>query len=201
MNRSHVFYLFLVLLFTAGFIFANSLGERIISFWRLRLVVGTVIYPLTFLISNVVTELWGEKKARVMVLIAFFSCLSLFLFVDFLKIPIAISGLLLFASMSSFLIGQLLEIRLFQWMKQKTHSRWLWLRGQCSTLSSQVVDTCVVNSIILLGSNQLSFREDFDIILDSFIYKACFAFLMLPLLYLAVFSLRKWMFINEKAFF
>jgi uncharacterized integral membrane protein (TIGR00697 family) len=58
---------------------------------------------------------------------------------------------MLMASMSAYLLGQFLDIGIFNYLKKKSRNRYLWLRATGSTVASQLLDTCVVQTIAFAG--------------------------------------------------
>ena len=63
------------------------------------------------------------------------------------KTVFTLPGILIFASMTAYLIAQLIDIRIFHYIKRITNSKYLWLRNNCSTMVSQLIDTIIVNTI------------------------------------------------------
>jgi uncharacterized integral membrane protein (TIGR00697 family) len=133
--------------------------------------VGVLPYPVTFLCTDIISELFGEKKARDMVWVG----LILNAWVVFLlwlggvlpgfETMNVVSGLpeldeagrlpvffeireLAFgavtASMVAYMAAQFCDVRLFHFWKKLTHGRHLWLRNNASTMTSQIVDTTAV---------------------------------------------------------
>jgi uncharacterized integral membrane protein (TIGR00697 family) len=132
--------------------------------------VGVLPYPVTFMCTDLISELFGEKKARDMVWVG----LLLNVWVIFLLWlggvlpgfePVTASGLpqldaagrlpvffeirdLAFgavaASMLAYLVAQFCDVRLFHFWKGLTRGRHLWLRNNASTMVSQMVDTTAV---------------------------------------------------------
>lgn len=142
----------------------------------ITLTTGILTYPITFLFTDVVCEVYGRKRANLMVYTGFvMSLLSLILVQIALVVPgspvwpagnpnfetvaamqaafdsvFTLPGVLIFASMSAYLVAQLMDVRLFHFWKRVTHGRHLWLRNNGSTIVSQLVDTVIVNSIFLV---------------------------------------------------
>ena len=133
--------------------------------------VGVLPYPVTFMCTDLISELFGEKKARDMVWVG----LLLNVWVIFLlwlggalpgfePIDPATGGPMLdeagrlpvfyeirelafgavAASMLAYLIAQFVDVRLFHFWKKLTAGKHLWLRNNASTMVSQIVDTTAV---------------------------------------------------------
>lgn len=156
----------------------------------LALTSGTLPYPVTFLISDLITEIWGRDKAYKMLRLSFIACLIAFI-VQYLFFESArLSGILILASLIAFGFGQAVDIALFEWIKKKTRGRYLWIRNQTSTAVSQIVDTMIINSILLFWGLELTFQEAYPVMVGNLVYKFFFALVTVPLLYLGVSWLR-----------
>lgn len=162
---------------------------------------GLITYPFTFLISDLVTEVYGAKKAKTMVYTAFGMAILSYLIIQVaLALPnndpenqqafqsvLGLNGLIISASLIAYLLAQVLDIQLYALIKQWTGSRFLWLRNNGSTLISQIVDTITVNAIHLYWGLGMEIEVVLKIILLSYSYKAVFSLLNTPLFYLWVF--------------
>jgi uncharacterized integral membrane protein (TIGR00697 family) len=125
--------------------------------------VGILPFPVTFLLTDVVNDFYGRKGARFVTLVGFGMAVlawvvlqlstwltpdpsTYFTQAEFAKI-FGGSAQLFVASMIAYMIGQFLDIQVFQFWKALTESRHLWLRATGSTLLSQIVDTVTINVI------------------------------------------------------
>ena len=108
----------------------------------------------------------------------------------------ALPGILIFASMTAYLIAQLIDINIFHYVKKITNSKHLWLRNNISTMFSQLIDTIVVNSIFLGFGMGIEFSIIVKIIIANYIIKIIFAAIDTPLVYLFVNLIKKKYLIN-----
>lgn len=125
--------------------------------------VGILPFPVTFLLTDVVNDFYGRRGARFLTFLGFFMAMlawavlqlstalpvdpsTYFTQAEFAKI-FGGSAQLFVASMIAYLIGQLLDIQVFQFWKALTQSRHLWLRATGSTILSQLIDTVTINVI------------------------------------------------------
>ena len=106
-------------------------------------------------------------------------------------------GVLIAASMSAYLVAQLIDIKIFHFIKMITNSKYLWLRNNLSTMCSQLIDTVIVNSIFLGIGIGLDVKIIMQIILCNYIVKILFAAIDTPLVYLCVFLIRKKLIIHK----
>jgi uncharacterized integral membrane protein (TIGR00697 family) len=86
------------------------------------------------------------------------------------------------ASIIAFLVGQLVDVFVFQKLKHVTGSKYLWLRATGSTLVSQFIDSFVV--LYIAFSGVFSFAQINAIGITNYIYKFCVAILLTPVIYL-----------------
>lgn len=182
------------------------------------LTTGILTYPITFLFTDIVCEVFGRKRANLMVYTGFaMSLFSLILVQVALVVPgstvwptgnpnyetveamqtafdsvFTLPGILIFASMSAYLVAQLMDVRLFHFWKRVTHGRHLWLRNNGSTMVSQLVDTVIVNSIFLGFGLGLPWDIVGKIIVAGYLFKVGMAALDTPLIYLGVALLQSY---------
>lgn len=166
---------------------------------------GLIIYPLTFLLSDLATELYGSKKAKQMIYISLGLSIftyGLFEFVMWLptldsttqiafEAVFGVNGILIFSSLIAYVIAQILDVQLYAYFKNMTGEKMLWFRNNGSTLTSQVVDTIVVNTIYLYWGLHMPLELVVQVIVFSYAYKAAFSIANTPLFYLLVY-LTKW---------
>jgi uncharacterized PurR-regulated membrane protein YhhQ (DUF165 family) len=100
-------------------------------------------------------------------------------------------GTLLFASMTAYLVAQLVDNRLFHFWRRITSARWLWLRNNASTMISQLVDTIIVNVIFLHFYWKLPWDAIGAIIIGVYVVKATMAAIDTPFCYVGVAAVRR----------
>jgi uncharacterized integral membrane protein (TIGR00697 family) len=160
-------------------------------------------FPVTFLLTDLLNEFYGKKAARYVTMVGFFMAVFTYaiLFVA-VQIPWApftrdagwegmvegsfnnvFSGSqrILIASMVAYLVAQLVDIAVFHFIKRATGDRFLWLRSTGSTAVSQLIDTCVIQSIAWVGLMPLP--KILSIIGTSYAVKLVIAICLTPLIY------------------
>lgn len=209
-------YLYLAALFITSLVVSNLIFQKFF-FWypfdgtifgsRLfELSVGILPYPLTFLITDLISEIYGKKAANRVVtagIFASFFSMGIILLADYVpamesspvddatfKKVFSLSPLAVLASMIAYLIAQFVDIRIYHFWKKLTNGRLLWLRNNFSTFASQFLDTF---SVILLLSffGILPWDLFFGLVMSGFVFKVIVAALDTPLLYLFVWLFRK----------
>lgn len=207
MKRYDFIFLVLAAIFLGSLIIANALAFKFIDIpmpliGNLPISVGLLPYPVTFLATDLISELYGRKRANALVFVGFL--LSIY-FLFFLKVGQIIpmssadgfdpntqshydavfgqSGRAIMGSMTAYLIAQFLDVRIFHFIKEKTSGRMLWLRNNGSTLISQLVDTTAVVTILFYDNPDVKLHV---LILSGYVYKLLVALADTPLFYLGV---------------
>jgi uncharacterized integral membrane protein (TIGR00697 family) len=208
-------YLVLAGLFIAFLVSSNLIFQKFF-FWApfaflgitytFEISVGIIPYPITFLITDFISEIFGKRKADYVVYAGIFATLFILALIFLAEVapatewsPIGnetfskvfgFTALAVFASMIAYLVAQLIDIRIYHFWKKLTNGRHLWLRNNFSTMTSQFVDTFTV--LFLLGLFGVIEWERFNLLLiNGFLFKVIVAALDTPVLYLLVFQARK----------
>jgi queuosine precursor transporter len=203
---TQVFYQIICAGFCVIVVISNILSAKMVSlpFLAMSIPAGLLTYPLTFVLSDLVTEIFGAKSSKLMVYIALaMSLLSFGMIQIALMLPghgfggqeafqtvLGLSGLRVFSSLVSYLTSQLVDIKLYAVIKQWTGPKFLWLRNNGSTCISQMVDTIMIDLIFLWWGLGMSMTEVVPIMIFSYVYKAFFSFATTPLFYFLVFLIR-----------
>ncbi len=209
-------YLYLGALFITSLVVSNLIFQKFFYWhpfdWELfgmplfELSVGILPYPITFLITDIISEIFGKKSANQVVVAgifaSFFSIGILLLAgavpaiesspidnATFQKV-FALSPLAVLASMIAYLSAQFVDIRIYHFWKNLTQGKHLWLRNNFSTFASQIIDSTTV--ILLLCSFQVLPWELFwGLVISSIIFKILVAAIDTPFLYLFVWVIRR----------
>ena len=171
-----------------------------------ELSVGILPYPITFLVTDLISEIYGQKKANQVVIAGIFASffsLSIILISNYVPAlessPIndetfskvfSLSGLAVLASMMAYLFAQFIDIKIYHFWKTLTKGRMLWLRNNFSTFSSQFIDTVTVIGLLCFF-NVLEWESFLGLVVSGVVFKILIAFLDTPLLYLFVYLFRK----------
>ena len=232
-ENSAKIYSLLMAVFVVMLVLTNIIGTKIFILFGetfpngffgfpLALTAGIITYPITFLVTDVTSEIFGKKKANLLVLYGFIcSLLSLLIITIVIKLVpseawlsgspynslddmnqafkavFSLPGILITASMTAYLVAQLIDIKIFHLVKKLTNSKYLWLRNNLSTMISQLVDTIIVNSIFLGIGMKLDIELIVQIIICNYVIKIIFALIDTPLVYLVVYIIRKKILTNK----
>ncbi|MSO13850.1 queuosine precursor transporter [Candidatus Aquarickettsia rohweri] len=216
MTKSDKLYFALGCIFCTTVVTGNLIFQKFISInipfiITLDISVGVLLYPVTFLISDLLTEFYGKQKAKFVIQITVLTSLivMLLLFIS-IKLPAVswsplsdpefkktfnVYGLGSLASIIAIYIGQLTDIIIFSWLKSLTHSKHLWLRNNVSTIIAQFIDTSTV-LIILCFFNIIDWQYFYSVFISSLIFKIIAALLDTPFCYLGHYLIHK--LINKK---
>jgi uncharacterized integral membrane protein (TIGR00697 family) len=202
-------YVALAGLFIASLVTCNLVANKFVTvdlgFTEFILSAGVLAYPLTFLITDLLSELFGRELTN-KVIFSGFGALALVLIIlqlggyfnaidsspvgdDVYSQVFANSWRVIFASTVAYLLAQLVDVRLFHFWKRLTNGRHLWLRNNASTILSQLVDTTLVVSVLFIGVEPIN--KILLFILHGWLFKMLCALIDTPLLYLTVWAGRK----------
>jgi len=217
-SLAHRIYLLLAALFICSLVVSNLIFQKFFywdffGIYTFEISVGILPYPITFLITDVISEIYGKKKANQVVttgiFASFFSMLIVYtanavpatnwspindsLFSD----VFGATAVAVLASMLAYLFAQYIDIHIYHYWKKVTKGKHLWLRNNFSTFSSQFVDTFTV-LFLLCSFQEIEWNRFGGLLLSGFLFKVLIAALDTPFLYAAVFALRKTFNLNEK---
>ena len=210
-------YLYLGALFITSLVVSNLIFQKFFH-WNpfgevtvfgaplFELSVGILPYPVTFLITDLVSEVYGQKKANQVVtagIFASFFSMGIILLANFSEaIPsspvddvtftkvFGLSPLGVLASMLAYLAAQYIDIKIYHYWKKVTDGRMLWLRNNFSTFSSQFIDTLTVITLLCLFG-VLPWDKFYGLLVSGVIFKIIIAVLDTPFLYFFVYLMRK----------
>lgn len=156
----------LATLFATCLLIANIIAVKLVSISGWVVPAGVIAYPLTFLFTDVIAELYGRKIASRVVWVGFGANILMVMLVFWGRLlPPApfwegqpayesILGMvprIVLASMIAYLISQHHDVFAFHFWRQKTKARFLWLRNNASTMVSQALDTGLFITIAFWG--------------------------------------------------
>ena len=208
-NFKEQFYLILTGIFIASLVASNLIFQKFFT-WNFlginfELSVGIIAYPVTFLVTDLISELYGQKRANQVVVSGFFASVFTTLLVlisvnatavqwspidsvTFSKV-FGLTGPAFFASMVAYLTAQLIDVRIFHFWKRLTKGKHLWLRNNASTVFSQLVDTSVI-LIILCSAGVIEWERFYGLWMMGWIFKVLVALIDTPIIYGIIYLLR-----------
>lgn len=187
--------------------------------------VGVLIWPLVFILSDIINEYFGKQGVR---RISFFTAILIaYCFIIILawtKMPPAdfwlkINGLdnqgrpfdinyayltifrqglgIIIGSLTAFLVSQLIDAYTFHWFKGITGHKYLWLRATGSTVISQLFDSFIILTIAFYVFGNWTVEQVFKVGVVQYSYKVLLAILLTPVVYLVHYIIDRYLGKNE----
>ena len=209
-------YLILGLLFITSLVVSNLIFKKFfyyypleLSIWNIKLFeisVGILPYPVTFLITDLISEIYGKKKANEVVVGGIFASFFAMAIIyianavpatewspvtdELFSTVFGSTAIAVMASMMAYLFAQFVDIQIYHYWKRITKGKHLWFRNNCSTFLSQFADTATV-LLLLCFFGEIDWSLFSGLLLAGFLFKVIIAALDTPFLYLGVFIFRK----------
>jgi len=202
-------YLLLASLFVAALVACNLIANKFITvdlgFKEFVISAGVLPYPITFLITDVLSEIYGKRKTSLVVLGGLLASLFVLLILwaggsfpaitgspvgdDLYSTVFSNSWRVIAASMLAYTAAQFIDVRVFHFWKKLTKGKHLWLRNNASTIFSQFIDTTLVVVVLFYGAK--STGEMGALVWDGWLFKMLMALLDTPIAYLLLYFIRK----------
>ncbi len=216
-NRADLGFMLLSGIFLGALVITNVIAGKFFVLFGQELSCGIIAYPITFLVTDLISEVYGRKRATALVKVGFAVSVFITLVVwlaNFAPIydrsPVTdeafnmVFGLLpgiVFGSMTAYLVAQYIDVQIFEFWRTLTDGRYLWLRNNGSTIFSQLVDTALVVLIALVlwpkidgnpATTPIDSETTWGIIIGQYLFKAAIALLDTPLFYVCTAWLERW---------
>jgi len=204
-------FLTLVAIFLASLVTSNLIFQKFFTWtpfglYTFELSVGILPYPVTFVVTDIISEIYGKKRANQTVLIGFVASvftLGIVMVANFANAtswsPInndtfthvfGFTFIAVGASMIAYLSAQLIDVQLFHFWKRLTNGKHLWIRNNGSTFASQFVDTLLI-LLILCFFDVIAWERFPNLLINGFLFKLLVALFDTPIVYLSVAIFRK----------
>lgn len=201
MNRK---LLVLAFLFLTSLLISNIIASKLVSLWGIVLPAAVFIFPLTFLVTDTVNEVWGRERAKEIIWLGFMMNLLMIAFLQLARllpsapywehqqafeVVLGTVPRIVAASLAAYIISQLHDVWAFNFWRTLTKGRHLWLRNNLSTMASQLLDSAIFISLAFGGTVPFSVLT--TMVFSQYLVKLFFALLDTPFCYLAVSWARK----------
>ncbi|WP_346880755.1 queuosine precursor transporter [uncultured Algibacter sp.] len=209
-------YILLGALFITSLVVSNLIFQKFFYWYPLdieifgtklfEISVGILPYPITFLITDLISEIYGKKRANDIVVTGIFASLFSLLIIytanhvpatswsyvkdDMFNTVFGNSAIAVFASMLTYLFAQFIDIQIYHFWKRLTKGKHLWLRNNFSTWFSQFVDTFSI-TFLLCSFGIIDWANFKGLLISGFLFKVIIAACDTPFLYLGVYLFRK----------
>ena len=191
-------------LFVAVLLISNVASTKIVDLWFFTFDGGTLLFPLSYIFGDILTEVYGYGRSRKVIWLGFASALLMSLvFILVGKMPSArgwenqeayekILGLtprIVLASLAAYFSGEFSNSFVLAKMKILTRGRHLWMRTIGSTLVGELVDTLLFVMIAFGGT--LSAGLLWTVVISNYVFKTAVEALFTPLTYWIVRVLKR----------
>ncbi|MFA7681782.1 MAG: queuosine precursor transporter [Candidatus Peribacteraceae bacterium] len=193
--------------FIALMIGMNLLGNKVTTIIGISVSVGIFMVPLTFLITDIVEEVYGQEVVKHFIISGVIAIVMTFIYTGFFvwlepnarfsyneeyRIVFGSSMRIMVASVIAFALSQFHDIWAFAYWKRKTNGKFLWIRNNLSTWVSQAIDTLVFMMIAFYHmTDKFTFAFIIQLSIPYYLFKLVFAILDTPFVYLGVTWLKK----------
>jgi len=199
MQQAYRIYFTLGALFICALVVSNLIFQKFFT-WDFF---GVFTFDL---ITDLISEIYGKKKANQVVTAGIFASFFSLLIVyvaqavpatswspvndDLFTKVFGATAVAVFASMIAYLLAQYVDIHIYHFWKKLTKGKHLWIRNNFSTFLSQFIDTAAV-LLLLCYFGQIEWSKFSTLLLSGFLFKILIAALDTPLLYICVGFFRK----------
>jgi len=203
-NRNYRYFDLIVGLFVAVLLISNIASTKIVDIWRFTFDGGTILFPLSYIFGDILTEVYGYRQSRRAIWIGFLSALMMSLILGLIGLINPAEGWelqeaymsilgqtprIVAASLIAYFIGEFSNSYIMARMKILTEGKWLAARTITSTIAGQGIDTIIFVFIAFFGvySNSLLIA----IVVSNYIFKVLMEVAFTPLTYKIVNGLKR----------
>lgn len=198
------FFPYIMASFVTVLILSNIASAKIIGIGPITFDGGTILFPLAYIFGDVLTEIYGLKRARQVIWTGFAANLLMVIIFGVVGILPAATGWelqssydailgfvprLVFGSIAAYLVGEFLNAWVLSEIKKKTGQKWFWLRALGSTVVGQFFDTTIFLLIAFAGI--LPWNLIWAVWITNYIFKIGVEVACLPITYKVVNKLKK----------
>lgn len=204
MQKNYKYLTAISVFFVSVLLISNVASTKIVDFGWFTFDGGTLLFPLSYIFGDILTEVYGYKRSRGIIWLGFFMALMMsVVFIVVGKLPAdagwgnqaaydAILGLtprIVFASLIAYFCGEFSNSFILAKMKILTKGKWLWTRTIGSTVVGELVDSSLFILIAFVGIFPGSLL--FTLIISNYIFKTAVEVLFTPITYKVVKFLKK----------
>lgn len=152
-------------IFITSLLIANVLSAKIVTFWGMVIPAAIVAYPLTFLMTDLIGEIWGKEQANQAVKLGFICQITSLIMIGLaILLPVApfadnqaeFRGIMgqsfrvVAASLVAYYCSQSWDVWIFHKIREM-NTGYKWIRNNVSTMTSQLIDTAIFITIAFYG--------------------------------------------------
>ena len=209
-NKKDIVFLVLAGFFITNAIVAELIGGKLIMFFgTFTQSVGIVLWPVVFILTDIVNEFYGhsgvKKLSYITVFLIAFTFAYLFICMQIPAIansPVSDENFkkvfgqsmyIMLGSMIAFVASQIVDSGVFWMLRKRTGKKMIWLRSTGSTVVSQLVDTFIVQFIAFVVPGVWTMDVFLRNASYGYVFKLLVAVLVVPLIYLVHFLIDKYL--------
>lgn len=198
-TRTTIIFPILACFFVTSLLVSNIIAGKLITLMGITLPAAVILFPLSYIFGDVLTEVYGFKRTRLVIWTGFAANLFMALvFMVTIALPhpgfwegqpayAAVLGFtprLVVASLVGYFVGEFSNSVILSCLKVKTQGRNLWLRTIGSTVVGEGIDTVLFITIAFGGA--LSLETLSELMLAQYLWKVAYEVILTPLTYLVV---------------
>jgi len=193
------------MIFVSLLLIANTISVKIVEIWGFVLPAGIICFPITYIFGDILTEIYGFKRSRIVIWTGFI-CLflmSIFYWISTLLVPavfwdgqesysrfFSLSPRIAFASFIAYLVGEFCNSIVLSWMKIWSQGKHLWMRTIGSTIVGEGIDSLIFNFAAFTGVFALN--DVAYIAFSGYVLKVAYEIIATPFTYGVVSFLKKY---------
>ena len=188
----------------ATLLISNVASVKLISIGSIVLPASALLFPITYIVGDIIAEVYGYKKARMVIILGF--AMNAFM-VLFFKLAIALPASetwtlqeayasvlgttprIFIASLSAFLVGSLSNAYVMDLIKKITKGKYLWMRTIGSTIVGEALDTIIF--VVIAFSTTVPSGVIVTMIISQFLWKVGYETIATPFTYFAINKYKK----------
>jgi hypothetical protein len=180
-------------------ILINIQTVKMADVFGMTLVLGTISYSSLYLTTDLISEVYGKKSAKIAVWLGFISIILTTFFMQFvlwmkpapqdfadpaLHTIFSILPRITLASIIAYIFSQHIDVNLFHFWKRVTNGKHLWLRNNGSTLISQMIDSIIFFHIAYFGV--MPYNTVWTLIISTYLFKLMIGVIDTGFIYMGV---------------
>lgn len=204
MKKQSNLFILMIMIYTTCLLVSNINAFKVVEIFGLTLTAATLVFPITYILGDVFSEVYGFKQTRKIILYGFV-CNALMVLVFFVAILLPYpetfkyqqefalvlgnTPRILIASLTAYLIGGLSNSYVLNFIKDKTNIKPLWIRLFASTVVGELLDSLFFVTIGFIGS--VSIEQIIIMIFSQAGLKILIEFIMIPIVYKVINYVKK----------
>jgi uncharacterized integral membrane protein (TIGR00697 family) len=197
-------FLCIAVVFTSSLIVSNIIAVKLITFLGVVLPAGIIVFPVTYIFGDILTEVYGYARTRFVIWLGFSANLLVVILIKIGEVlpPASIwpnqeayavilgyTPRILLASFGAYLCGEFVNAYVLARLKVLTRGKWLWTRTIGSTIAGQLIDSVVFIGLAFVGRVPGGLLV--QVVIAQWLFKVAYEVIATPFTYLIVGVLKK----------